>query len=114
MSPKPMSKFGLALVHGGANWCNASAWLRAQDGENADVSLAARVDALLLELGTLLWFEQVLRWNPGPQSASEQKAWTEQDKITEMIRWYLLGQSVGKNRCLTACVHTVARFCTGT
>ncbi len=32
-----------------AAWSEAESWLRAKDGEDADVSAAAKLDALLLE-----------------------------------------------------------------
>ena len=46
----------------GAAWSEAESWLRAKDGEDADVSAAAKLDALLLEVGVLLWDEQVRRF----------------------------------------------------
>ena len=47
------------------------------------------VDALLTQLGLLLFHEQVERWNEA------KVAWTSPAKTTEAIRWYIQGQRVG-------------------
>ena len=59
------------------------------DGEQRCLSLSEVFDILLLEVGFVLWYEQVSRWNV------RDLAWTSEDMIVEAIRYYLLGQNVG-------------------
>ena len=52
-------------------------------------SLSDIMNLLLLEPGTMLWYNQTLQW----QRAN--KAWAAESKIRGAIRWYLHGQRVG-------------------
>ena len=54
-----------------------------------DLRVHEAVDALLTQLGMLLFHEQVERWN------QTGLAWTTPEKITGAIRWYIHGQRVG-------------------
>jgi hypothetical protein len=62
---------------------------RSKYGDDAPLLVAETFDGLLLQLGMLLWCEQVENWN------RQGRAWTSVRETTEAARWFAQGQRLG-------------------
>ena len=65
------------------------------------ITPAAVCDLLLLDVAMVQWLRMIRKWQ------SQDVAWTTKDKVSAVIRWYLLGQNVGQ----TPMYEGICAFC---